>query len=188
MPLQHFIMTVARGSRSKAATMLIAIIYLNRLREKIGFRLEPGKATPFPSSSNMCLPLSSPIGGPACACHRVAFAAIMISHKLWNDVTFIGKQWAQMSNMFDAKDVLSMERELLTLLKYDLKLSMIDISRFSSVIFPSLVSFVHRPLNFHYSPPTAYIETNHASTHVYPSIPVWGPRFHSNMAHIPPPG
>jgi hypothetical protein len=51
----------------------------------------------------------------------------MISHKIWNDSSMIGKHWAEVSNLFTSQEVLAMEREILVLLRYDLELTVEEI-------------------------------------------------------------
>lgn len=71
------------------------------------------------------LTLSS-VGKP-CSHHRVIFSALMISHKIWNDSSMVGKHWAEVSNLFTSEETLAMEREILILLKYDLELTVEEI-------------------------------------------------------------
>ncbi|CAG8593293.1 16537_t:CDS:1, partial [Acaulospora colombiana] len=47
----------------------------------------------------------------------------MLSHKIWNDSSMVGKHWAEVSTMFTSQEVLAMEREVLLLLRYDLEVT-----------------------------------------------------------------
>lgn len=105
--LNDFIENISIRSRCTMATMLVALIYLDRLQKIIRWK--------------------HPTAGKPCSRHRVVFTAIMISHKIWNDSSMVGKHWAEVSNLFTSEEVLAMEREILILLRYDLELTVEEI-------------------------------------------------------------
>ncbi|KAG8861802.1 hypothetical protein FRB91_000045 [Serendipita sp. 411] len=104
--LGGFIQNIALRSRCTMSTMVVTLIYLNRLDNVIRFRSPASKA---------------------CSRHRIAFSTIMIAHKMSNDSSMVGKHWAEVSNMFTSSEVLDMEREMLQLLRYDLEVSLNEI-------------------------------------------------------------
>ncbi|KAG8817770.1 hypothetical protein FRC17_011104, partial [Serendipita sp. 399] len=104
--LGGFIQNVAMRSRCTMSTVVVTLIYLNRLCAAISSKSPANKA---------------------CSRHRVVFSALMIAHKVSNDSSMVGKHWAEVSNMFTSDEVLAMEREMLQLLKYDLEVTMREI-------------------------------------------------------------
>ncbi|PVF95878.1 hypothetical protein CPB86DRAFT_710344, partial [Serendipita vermifera] len=100
--LADFIANISVRSRCTMSTMVVALIYLERLEKVIRTR---------------------PPAAKKCSRHRVIFSCIMLSHKIWNDSSMVGKHWAEVSTMFTSQEVLAMEREVLLLLRYDLEVT-----------------------------------------------------------------
>lgn len=122
------------------STILVVFVYLGRLKQLIHEKHSPGmQSLDIPCERHLCYFLHP---GKACSRHRVVFAAIMIAHKVWNDSSMVGKHWAEVSNLFDSREVMAMEREMLGLLKYDLNVTTVEVwwaaTRFMSSPFIDL--------------------------------------------------
>ncbi|CAH1757071.1 14621_t:CDS:10 [Entrophospora sp. SA101] len=100
-PLQNFIQRLVTRSSVSTATFLTTIIYLDRLKKKL-----PKLAR-----------------GMHCTRHRVFLAILIVASKYLNDSSPRNKYWARFSSVYSVNKVNLMERQLLTLLDYDLRVT-----------------------------------------------------------------
>ncbi|CAB4256787.1 similar to Saccharomyces cerevisiae YNL289W PCL1 Cyclin, interacts with cyclin-dependent kinase Pho85p [Maudiozyma barnettii] len=104
--LRTFITKLVRYTNVYTPTLLSAVCYLNKLK-----RILPKDAKGLPSTI-----------------HRLFLACLIISAKFHNDSTPLNKHWAKYTDgLFSLEDINLMERQLLQLLKWDLRLSNEDL-------------------------------------------------------------
>ncbi|GJN93957.1 hypothetical protein Rhopal_007017-T1 [Rhodotorula paludigena] len=96
--LEVFIKSIVRKSRCHVPTLLCTLVYLERLRERL------------PSHARGCHTTR----------HRVFLAALIIAAKYLNDSSPQNKHWVKYAVHFTAAEVNLMERQLLTILNFDL--------------------------------------------------------------------
>ncbi|MBW0494221.1 hypothetical protein O181_033936 [Austropuccinia psidii MF-1] len=96
-----FIKLTASRSNAQAPTLLVTLVYLDRLRR----RLKGAKAAK----------------GMHCTYHRLFLACLIASAKFCNDCCPRNHHWVKWSGLFTLSEVNLMEQELLILLDYDLR-------------------------------------------------------------------
>ncbi|QEU61667.1 Pcl1 [Kluyveromyces lactis] len=98
--LMTFISRLVRYTNVYTSTLLTTVVYLNRLRE-----LLPSDAAGLPTT-----------------CHRIFLACLILSAKYHNDSSPLNKHWTKYTDgMFTLRDVNLMERQLLQLFEWDLR-------------------------------------------------------------------
>lgn len=104
--LRTFITKLVRYTNVYTPTLLATVCYLNKLK-----RILPKDAKGLPSTM-----------------HRLFLACLIISAKYHNDSTPLNKHWAKYTDgLFSLEDINLMERQLLQLLNWDLRLSNDDL-------------------------------------------------------------
>ncbi|BGP03332.1 putative PHO85 cyclin-1 (putative) [Rhodotorula toruloides] len=96
--LTHFISTIVKKSRCHVPTLLCTLVYLERLKERL------------PSHARGCHTTR----------HRVFLAVLIVAAKYLNDSSPQNKHWVRYAAYFTSAEVNLMERQLLTILNFDL--------------------------------------------------------------------
>ncbi|KAJ2257289.1 PHO85 cyclin-1 [Coemansia sp. RSA 1807] len=110
-PLDMFITNLVLRSRVQAGTLICTLVYLRRLRARL-----PKEAR-----------------GMECTCHRIFLATLIVAGKYLNDASPKNKYWARYSTVFTVAEVNLMEKQLLFLLDFDLRIDNSDLNEASSV-------------------------------------------------------
>ncbi|KAG0665285.1 PHO85 cyclin-1 [Monosporozyma unispora] len=104
--LRTFITRLVRYTNVYTPTLLTTVCYLNKLR-----RILPQDAKGLPSTI-----------------HRLFLACLILSAKFHNDSSPLNKHWAKYTDgLFTCEDINLMERQLLNLLNWDLRVSEDDL-------------------------------------------------------------
>ena len=160
--LKQFITTLCERSNVQTSTLMSTAVYLHRLKSRL-----PRVAK-----------------GMQCTCHRVFLAALILSAKYLNDSSPKNKHWARYTcGLFSLHEVNLMEKQLLYLLDWDLRITLDDLYTHVLPYFLHRQSFsgVHsghrnsRSSNNQRRSSTPYDRTMQATHVAYPSPPKEAP-------------
>ncbi|AET39012.1 Pcl1p Ecym_3535 [Eremothecium cymbalariae DBVPG len=114
--LTTFIAKIVRYTNVYTATLLTTVVYLNKLKKVL-----PKDATGIPSTS-----------------HRIFLACLILSAKFHNDSSPLNKHWTEYTDgLFTIQDVNLMERQLLKLFDWNIRVSEHDLhENLSSLLLP----------------------------------------------------
>ncbi|KAJ2828205.1 PHO85 cyclin-1 [Coemansia sp. 'formosensis'] len=112
-PLDMFITNLVLRSRVQAGTLICTLVYLRRLRRRL-----PKEAR-----------------GMECTCHRIFLATLIVAGKYLNDASPKNKYWARYSTVFTVAEVNLMEKQLLFLLDFDLRIDNDDLNDAATSFF-----------------------------------------------------
>lgn len=106
--LMTFITKLVRYTNVYTGTLMATIVYMNRLKQRL------------PKDSK----------GLPCTRHRIFLACLIISSKNFNDCSPKNKHWAKYTDgLFKREDVNLMEKQLLMLLDWDVKIETAELAR-----------------------------------------------------------
>ncbi|GAA5862763.1 hypothetical protein JCM3774_001914 [Rhodotorula dairenensis] len=97
-PLDHFIHSILVKSRCHVPTLLCTLVYLERLKKRL------------PTHARGCHTTR----------HRVFLAVLIVAAKYLNDSSPQNKHWQRYAAFFQLAEITLMERQLLTILNFDL--------------------------------------------------------------------
>ena len=101
-PLKQFILHLVHSSKVPCSTLMATLVYLHRLRAKLP-------------------PLTK---GMPCTLHRIFLACLIMAAKNLNDTSPKNKHWARYTmGLFSVHEVNLMEKQLLYLLDWDLRIT-----------------------------------------------------------------
>ncbi|KAF5111640.1 hypothetical protein DV452_004373 [Geotrichum candidum] len=105
-PLKQFILHLVHSSKVPCSTLMATLVYLHRLRAKLP-------------------PLTK---GMPCTLHRIFLACLIMAAKNLNDTSPKNKHWARYTmGLFSVHEVNLMEKQLLYLLDWDLRIRDTDL-------------------------------------------------------------
>ncbi|KAG2171514.1 hypothetical protein INT43_008240 [Umbelopsis isabellina] len=154
-PLDEFIRHVVKRSNVQTGTLLASLVYTARLQRK----------------------LVAVAKGLACTCHRIFLATLIVTAKYLNDTSPKNKHWARYAVIFSVPEINLMEKQLLFLLEYNLRISQTELLQALSNLLPapkptqlqdddmySIPEYIHRYMVDH-SPPLSEYDMSHRHDH-----------------------
>ncbi|CAM0137562.1 unnamed protein product [Umbelopsis sp. WA50703] len=114
-PLDEFIRHVVKRSNVQTGTLLASLAYTARLQRK----------------------LVAVAKGLTCTCHRIFLATLIVTAKYLNDTSPKNKHWARYAVIFSVPEINLMEKQLLFLLEYNLRISQTELLQVLSDLLPA---------------------------------------------------
>ena len=96
--LASFVRQSLTGSQANVVTVLLALIYVERFKQRLPPRSSGDHDTP----------------------HRLFFVSLMLASKFLYDQTLTNRAWSKISALFTVEELNMMELDFLSLVKYDL--------------------------------------------------------------------
>ncbi|ORX88538.1 hypothetical protein K493DRAFT_290441 [Basidiobolus meristosporus CBS 931.73] len=132
--LKRFIMELAAKSKVHTPSFLCTLVYLDRLKKRL------------PEFAR----------GTACTCHRIFLATLIITSKYLNDASPKNFHWAQYTPLFSLVEVNLMERQLLELLDYDLRITPEELHQQFAGLWVGMHHPARAPVNDQYPTPSSH--------------------------------
>ncbi|KAF9945024.1 hypothetical protein BGZ70_004122 [Mortierella alpina] len=126
-PLNDFIRLLVLNSNVQSSTLLPTLVYLERLKYKLPVAAKERWACPDLISIDES-PQQYTLAGMHCTCHRVFLATLIVAAKYLNDQSPKNKHWSAHSSVFSVGEVNLMEKQLLSLLDFDLRITESDLA------------------------------------------------------------
>jgi len=153
-PLPIFVGQLLERSKVHTATFLATLVYLDRFRKKL------------PPTAR----------GMHCTCHRIFLASLLVACKYMHDTPIKNRTWAAHSMAFSLAEVNLMERQLLFLLDFDLRIGEKD--------FTEMIVLHIQPPTIPYTPSLSIVSSPSTET---PSTQVISPtRSEISYLHVRP--
>lgn len=145
--LRTFITRLVRYTNVYTQTLLTTVCYLNKLQ-----RILPKDAKGLPSTI-----------------HRLFLACLILSAKFHNDSSPLNKHWAKYTDgLFTLEDINLMERQLLNLLQWDLRINENDLILDLQDLLNPIVDHIQRAqLNIKKNNSTIYSSSNNSKNQLY---------------------
>ncbi|KAI9018578.1 hypothetical protein CLU79DRAFT_837165 [Phycomyces nitens] len=121
--IQQFVPLLVQRSCVSAGTLIGALVYLDRLQRRVA-----------------TVPSSSP-----CSCQRIFLATLIVTTKVLHDTSPKNRYWARYTSLFPLEEVNIMERQFLSLMDFQLSITLDDLFHVLYAFEASLMPLLTNP-------------------------------------------